>query len=113
MAEIVPTLYGNISDDKNKAISNVLGTIVNYMKDRSEHNLRWAGVSALFLINLIEQGYSTKFFKREILEIFNDNNFFYMDFIAFSRWLKIIDVIMKEKTHFADLIRKFCRFFYY
>lgn len=107
LAEIVPSLYGNISDDKNKAIGNVLGTIINYLKDRSEHNLRWAGVSALFLLNLIENGYSAKLFKREILEIFNDHSFFNMDFIAFSRWLRIINVIMKEKTHFTDLLRMY------
>ena len=105
LAEIVPTLYGYLSDDKSRAASNVISTVMSYLRDRSEHNLPWAGVSSMFLVNLLEQGYTTKTLKKEILDIFYDNNFFYMDYVALDKWCRIINHIMSaDKTAYHDLL---------
>merc|ERR1719282_1418503 len=106
LAEIVPTLYGYLSDDKSRAASNVISTVMSYLRDRSEHNLPWAGVSSMFLFNLLEQGYTTKTLKKEILDIFYDNNFFYMDYVALEKWRHILNHVMgADKTAYQDLLR--------
>ena len=105
LGEIVPKLYAIISEDKDKAITGPLNSIIQIMRDRSEANLPWAGISAQFLCNIIENSYSINIWKKPALDIFYDNNFFFMDFKAISKWRKIIDFIMvNDKAAFSDLL---------
>ena len=107
LAKIVPSLYDHISEDKNRAVAPVIVILMSYLRDRSEHNLPWSRVSALFLLKLIQSGYSTKLMTKQIVEIFYDNNFFYMDYVALSYWCEIINHLMNsEKAHLTELLRK-------
>ncbi len=66
----------------------------------------YAAVS--LIVSFCEYQYTLRAWRKDVVDIFYDNDFFLMNFDSLSKWKLLIDNLMtKDKAAFGDLLRKF------
>ena len=104
LSSLVPSMFDKVFDEKDKAVTMMPNLIAN-IKDRNEKRLPWAFGAVSFLANLQKNGCALAQWKREVITLFYEPNFFYFDFKAISEWRYIISELAKaDRTFFSDLM---------
>eukprot|EP01094_Clydonella_sp_ATCC50884_P023658 TRINITY_DN5731_c0_g2_i1.p1 TRINITY_DN5731_c0_g2~~TRINITY_DN5731_c0_g2_i1.p1 ORF type:complete len:1753 (+),score=537.61 TRINITY_DN5731_c0_g2_i1:137-5395(+) len=105
----VPDLYDSVfGDDKERAcnaISNILPTLVSFLKDHRPHPAVLAGACASlqFFSGLLRFPHTFKVWRKDISDLFYSSDFFHLDFNAVTEWRSLINHIMTVDKGFSDL----------
>jgi len=106
LVDTVPGLYEVVSEDKDRAIVNILPIMLGFLRDRTEANLVWANVAVEFLVKLNEHDYNVNSYKKTVLTVFNEDTFFNTDFVGLHNWRKVINhIVNRDSSIFPDLVK--------
>eukprot|EP01102_Stenamoeba_stenopodia_P018896 TRINITY_DN7009_c0_g6_i1.p1 TRINITY_DN7009_c0_g6~~TRINITY_DN7009_c0_g6_i1.p1 ORF type:complete len:1930 (-),score=350.59 TRINITY_DN7009_c0_g6_i1:266-5218(-) len=105
----VPAMLDQLlSDDKDRVASVFVGVvyaILPFLKKPSS-NYAVANMSIGLIAALCDYPYCLRAWRKEILDIFNDPEFFTFDQEALPHWKKVINHLMtKDKTAFQDVVK--------
>ncbi|XP_030642280.1 protein dopey-2 [Chanos chanos] len=110
LAEVLAPLLDMVyrSDEKEKAvplISRIMYYVFPYLKNHSGYNMRSFCASARLLSSLSGYAYTKRTWKKEVMELFMDPQFFTMESNCICHWKSIVDhLLTHEKTVFKDLM---------
>jgi hypothetical protein len=104
----VPALLDLLfSDDKDRVASVFVGVVhalLPFLK-KPTLSLIHANLSIGLIAALCDYPYCLRAWRKEVLDIFNDQEFFLFDHEAIGSWKKVINHLMvKDKTAFADVM---------
>lgn len=105
----VPSLYDRVfGEDKERccnALSNLMPTLISFLKDHRAHPAVMAGTCASlqFFSGLLQYPHTFKVWRKDVSDLFYSSEFFLFDFNAIKEWRGLINHVMTVDKGFSDL----------
>ena len=108
LAPMLDMLY--LSEEKDKIPSALIYLMYNifpYLKNHSQQNCAGYRACSALLAAISDYQYTLRAWRKDVYELFLDNDFFQIDILSFSFWRSIIDhLITYDNTVFKDLMQR-------
>eukprot|EP00794_Sanderia_malayensis_P000522 gene522-1172_t len=112
MAELLSSMMDllYISEEKDKIASSLFYIMYNltpYLKDHSPQNTTSFRACSALLCAITDYQYTLRAWKKDVYELFLENDFFKLDLLALTYWKSIIDRLMTyDNATFKDLMSR-------
>lgn len=112
MAEYLPAMLDMLylSEEKDKIASSLIYLMYNiipYLKNHSTQNMTGYRACSALLAAISDYQYTLRAWRKDVYELFLDNDFFQMDTHSFTFWKTTVDrLITYDNTVFKDLMTK-------
>eukprot|EP01114_Cavostelium_apophysatum_P012532 TRINITY_DN2827_c1_g1_i1.p1 TRINITY_DN2827_c1_g1~~TRINITY_DN2827_c1_g1_i1.p1 ORF type:complete len:1758 (-),score=500.34 TRINITY_DN2827_c1_g1_i1:72-5345(-) len=109
LSQVLAPMIDVVFEEKEKGdrivtiIVGVLHNITTHIRDRSSANFPQAFASVSLIASLCNYPYNLRATRKDILELFYDNDFFLMNYDSLSQWKVVIDHLMtRDKTALTE-----------
>jgi len=107
---MIDLIFDEKGDRVTTMLVNIFHNIIPHVKDKSTGNFPQAYFAVSLIAALCEYPYTLRAWRKDILDLFYENDFFLMNFDALSKWTIIMDFLMKPSdpkiATFLELLRR-------